>query len=84
MIHAENLMKKWAKVLIMTSLKPNVSEFVHNYFKTNGVPIKKGLLSFFGGFKARGLQTLCCNLYKSIYGKRRGLLTQEYFRTLKT
>lgn len=28
------------------SFKPNVSKFVHNYFRTNGVPVKKGLLSF--------------------------------------
>ena len=25
------------------SFKPNVSKFVHNYFRTNGVPVKKGL-----------------------------------------
>lgn len=40
------------------SFKPNVSEFVHNYFRTNGVPIKKGLFELLEVLKQEGYK-LC-------------------------
>lgn len=33
------------------TFKPYVSEFVHEYFKTNGVPVKKGLFELLGVLK---------------------------------
>lgn len=40
------------------SFKPHVSKFVHDYFKTNGIPIKKGLFELLDALKQEGYR-LC-------------------------
>ena len=40
------------------SFKPNVSKFVHNYFRTNGVSVKKGLFELLEALKQEGYR-LC-------------------------